>query len=53
MLGNSAPHLHAHVIPRAALDAPNQPLPWTYLDSGRQAADILAAGARRLTAVLG
>jgi len=28
MLGNTVPHLHAHIVPRPLLDpAPNAPLP--------------------------
>lgn len=36
ILGNSVPHLHAHLTPRPQTDpAPGGPLPWTYLDEGR------------------
>lgn len=36
-LGNNVPHLHTHIIPRPTVDpAPIGPLPWTYLDDGRQ-----------------
>lgn len=53
-LGNSVPHLHTHVIPRAPLDpAPNRPLPWSYLDEGRQPEDDLHAAAARLRSALG
>ncbi|WP_133904857.1 HIT family protein [Actinophytocola oryzae] len=38
MLGNGLPHLHAHVVPRHAVDdpRPNNPLPHDYLVHGRQ-----------------
>lgn len=53
MLGNSVPHLHAHIIPRPLLDpAPNQPLPWSFLDQGRQDDAMLAAAADQLRAAL-
>jgi diadenosine tetraphosphate (Ap4A) HIT family hydrolase len=53
-LGNAVPHLHTHVIPRAPLDpAPNGPLPWTYLDRGRQDPDVFAADAADLKSALG
>lgn len=53
-LGNSVPHLHTHVIPRAPRDpAPHGPLPWRCLDNGRQAADVLTVGAAQLKAALG
>jgi diadenosine tetraphosphate (Ap4A) HIT family hydrolase len=52
-LGNSVPHLHTHVIPRAPRDpAPNAPLPWAYLDTGRQPTDVLTSGAARLRAAV-
>lgn len=38
-LGNVVPHLHSHVCPRYAGDAdpaPGGPLPWQFLDGGRQ-----------------
>jgi diadenosine tetraphosphate (Ap4A) HIT family hydrolase len=53
MLGNNVPHLHAHIVPRPPLDpAPNEPLPWSYLDEGRQDDAMVVAAARRLRAVL-
>ena len=53
MLGNSVPHLHAHIVPRPLLDpAPNQPLPWSFLDQGRQDDAALANAAERLRAAL-
>ena len=53
MLGNSVPHLHTHVVPRPPLDpAPNGPLPWSYLDEGRQDPDTFAADAGKLGAAL-
>ena len=52
-LGNSVPHLHTHIVPRPLLDpAPHAPLPWSYLDQGRQDDTELAAIAARLTAAL-
>jgi diadenosine tetraphosphate (Ap4A) HIT family hydrolase len=52
-LGNSVPHLHTHIVPRAPDDpAPNEPLPWTYLDEGRQPVAVVEAGAARLKAAL-
>jgi diadenosine tetraphosphate (Ap4A) HIT family hydrolase len=52
-LGNSVPHLHTHIVPRPLLDpAPHAPLPWSYLDQGRQDGTELAAIAARLTAAL-
>jgi diadenosine tetraphosphate (Ap4A) HIT family hydrolase len=54
MLGNTVPHLHAHIVPRPLLDpAPHRPLPWSYLDDGRQDEQAIAAAAGRLAAVLG
>jgi diadenosine tetraphosphate (Ap4A) HIT family hydrolase len=36
-LGNGVPHLHTHIVPRPWRDpAPHQPLPFRYLDDGRQ-----------------
>jgi diadenosine tetraphosphate (Ap4A) HIT family hydrolase len=53
MLGNNVPHLHAHITPRPLLDpAPNAPLPWRYLDEGRQEEEMFAAGAELLRAAL-
>jgi diadenosine tetraphosphate (Ap4A) HIT family hydrolase len=53
MLGNNVPHLHAHIVPRPLLDpAPNEPLPWRYLDEGRQEDVIFATATGRLRAVL-
>jgi diadenosine tetraphosphate (Ap4A) HIT family hydrolase len=53
MLGNTVPHLHAHIVPRPLLDpAPHAPLPWSYLDQGRQEDTALAAAAERLRAAL-
>ena len=53
MLGNSVPHLHAHITPRPLLDpAPNEPLPWQYLDQGRQDDQMFARAAELLRAVL-
>jgi len=47
------PHLHAHIVPRPLLDpAPHRPLPWSYLDEGRQDEDVVAGYAARLAAVL-
>jgi diadenosine tetraphosphate (Ap4A) HIT family hydrolase len=52
-LGNSVPHLHTHIVPRPLLDpAPHAPLPWSYLDQGRQDDTELTAIAARLTAAL-
>jgi len=54
LLGNSVPHLHAHIVPRPLLDpAPHRPLPWSYLDDGRQDERVVAGYASRLAAVLG
>jgi diadenosine tetraphosphate (Ap4A) HIT family hydrolase len=53
MLGNNVPHLHAHIVPRPVLDpAPNEPLPWRYLDEGRQDDVTLAGAVGRLRVVL-
>lgn len=53
-LGNNVPHLHTHVIPRPALDpAPNGPLPWEFLDTGVQDADILRWGVAALSDAFG
>lgn len=53
MLGNSVPHLHAHIVPRPLLDpAPHEPLPWSFLDQGHQDDTALAAAAARLRAAL-
>jgi len=53
MLGNSVPHLHAHIVPRPLLDpAPNGPLPWSFLDQGRQDDAALAIAADQLRAAL-
>jgi len=53
MLGNSVPHLHAHIVPRPLLDpAPNEPLPWSYLDQGRQDDEMFAGAVGRLWAAL-
>ncbi len=51
LLGNSVPHLHAHIVPRPLLDpAPHRPLPWSYLDDGRQDEQVVAGYAGRLAA---
>jgi diadenosine tetraphosphate (Ap4A) HIT family hydrolase len=53
MLGNNVPHLHAHIVPRPLLDpAPNRPLPWSFLDQGRQDDMTLAAVAERVRSAL-
>lgn len=53
MLGNSVPHLHTHIVPRPLRDpAPNEPLPWSFLDQGRQDDAALAAAAERLRAAV-
>jgi diadenosine tetraphosphate (Ap4A) HIT family hydrolase len=53
LLGNTVPHLHAHLVPRPVLDpAPHRPLPWSYLDDGRQDEQVVAGYAARLAAVL-
>ncbi len=52
-LGNRVPHLHTHLIPRAAYDpASNRPLPWTHLDEGQRPLEEIAAEAARLRAAL-
>ncbi len=54
LLGNSVPHLHAHIVPRPLLDPlPHRPLPWSYLDEGRQDEHVVAGYATRLAAELG
>ena len=53
MLGNNVPHLHTHIIPRPLLDpAPNEPLPWSFLDQGCQDDTMLTAAAEQLRAAL-
>src|SRR5215469_2812681 len=53
MLGNSVPHLHTHIVPRPLLDpAPHAPLPWAYLDEGRQDNEKFVAAAGRLKSAL-
>jgi diadenosine tetraphosphate (Ap4A) HIT family hydrolase len=53
MLGNNVPHLHTHIVPRPLLDpAPHEPLPWSFVDAGRQDDAALAAAAERLSAAL-
>jgi diadenosine tetraphosphate (Ap4A) HIT family hydrolase len=53
LLGNTVPHLHAHIVPRPLLDpAPHRPLPWSYLDDGRQDEQVVAGYAGRLAAML-
>jgi diadenosine tetraphosphate (Ap4A) HIT family hydrolase len=53
MLGNTVSHLHAHFVPRPLLDpAPQEPLPWSFLDQGRQDDRAIAAAAERLSAAL-
>ncbi len=52
-LGNGVPHLHTHIVPRPLLDpAPHRPLPWAYLEEGRQDERAVAAAASRLAAAL-
>jgi diadenosine tetraphosphate (Ap4A) HIT family hydrolase len=52
-LGNNVPHLHTHIVPRPLLDpAPHEPLPWSFLDQGRQDESVFAAAAERLSAAL-
>jgi diadenosine tetraphosphate (Ap4A) HIT family hydrolase len=54
MLGNTVPHLHTHIVPRPLLDpAPYRPLPWSYLDDGRQDEQAVAGFAQRLATLLG
>lgn len=49
-LGNSVLPLHTHIVSRPLLEpAPNEPLPWAYLEKGHQD-DTAFAAARRLTA---
>ncbi len=53
MLGNNVPHLHAHIVPRPLLDpVPNRPLPWSFLDDGRQDDRMLGIAAERLSSLL-
>jgi diadenosine tetraphosphate (Ap4A) HIT family hydrolase len=55
-LGNVVPHLHSHVCPRYAGDidpAPGGPLPWEFLDGGRQGEGQLKKDAAALRALLG
>ncbi|HVQ87776.1 MAG TPA: HIT family protein [Actinomycetes bacterium] len=52
-LGNGVPHLHTHVIPRHAHDpAPHGPLPWSFLDDGRQDLTLLSKGTDALRSAL-
>jgi diadenosine tetraphosphate (Ap4A) HIT family hydrolase len=51
-LGNALPHLHTHVVPRYADDPrPGRPLPFDFLDNGRQPEERLQADARTLRAL--
>jgi len=52
-LGNNIPHLHTHIVPRPVLDPhPNAPLPFTYLDEGRQEAVVISRNVELLSAAL-
>jgi diadenosine tetraphosphate (Ap4A) HIT family hydrolase len=43
-LGNALPHLHTHIVPRYADDPlPGRPLPFDFLDNGRQPEERLQA----------
>ncbi|SEL25309.1 isochorismatase family protein [Streptacidiphilus jiangxiensis] len=54
LLGNVLPHLHAHMYPRTVDDpAPGGPMPWAFLDEGRQDEDQLLADARTLRRLTG
>ena len=53
-LGNNVPHLHTHIVPRPTRDpAPNGPLPWAFLDEGRQDQTLLKRGADGIRQALG
>lgn len=54
-LGNALPHLHTHIVPRYADDPlPGRPLPFDFLDNGRQPEERLQADVLALqTAVAG
>jgi diadenosine tetraphosphate (Ap4A) HIT family hydrolase len=52
-LGNALPHLHTHIVPRYADDPlPGRPLPFDFLDNGRQPEERLQADASRLRALV-
>lgn len=43
-LGNGLPHLHTHIVPRYVDDpAPGGPMPFEFLDNGRQPEERLQA----------
>ena len=48
-LGNGVPHLHTHIVPRPLIDpAPHEPLPFRFLDGGRQDELQVRENARRV-----
>jgi diadenosine tetraphosphate (Ap4A) HIT family hydrolase len=55
LLGNALPHLHSHVIPRyvSGDPAPGGPLPFEYLDEGRQPEQQLLADVQALRQITG
>jgi diadenosine tetraphosphate (Ap4A) HIT family hydrolase len=53
-LGNGLPHLHTHIVPRYADDPfPGRPVPFDFLDNGRQPEDRLQADVLALSAMVG
>jgi diadenosine tetraphosphate (Ap4A) HIT family hydrolase len=52
-LGNAVPHLHSHIVPRPVIDpAPRGPLPFRYLDEGRQPEAEVQVNAERVRRAL-
>ncbi|MEU3607979.1 methyltransferase domain-containing protein [Streptomyces sp. NPDC035033] len=53
-LGNAVPHLHSHVLPRyrEGDPAPGGPMPWRFLNQGRQDEQRLQADAAALRVLL-
>lgn len=52
-LGNGVPHLHTHIVPRPLTDpAPHEPLPFRFLDEGRQDPSVVRENARRVREAL-
>jgi diadenosine tetraphosphate (Ap4A) HIT family hydrolase len=53
-LGNGLPHLHTHIVPRYADDPfPGRPVPFDFLDDGRQPEERLQADVLALRTMVG